>query len=403
VHPHPSVHSAVPAPTGFSPIDLATLREQRRAKWSVPADVLGAAVAEMDFRPPTVISQALADAIAREDFGYPHSSALDAAADALVEWSERHYGWRLDRARIVTTGDLVGAMEVTLTHFTDTDAPVVVPTPAYPPFLTIPRSSGRELYESPMIRDEDGWHLDLTHIRRAFGAGARTLLLCNPHNPTGTVFSAEELRELAEIVDLFGGRVFSDEIHAPLVYPASSADQALVAHTPYATVSAAAARHAVTGVSATKGWNIGGIKCAHLIVAERDARAAHELSARLAHAATTPGLWATAAAYNEGDPWRREALSYLDGNRRLLQDLVSEHLGGVSYRIPDSTYLGWLDFRRTEWADRPARWIRECARVDTSEGRDFGAAGNGFIRMNFATSSEILESIVLAIAAALQT
>ncbi|CAH0218220.1 Cystathionine beta-lyase [Arthrobacter sp. Bi83] len=384
----------------FEVYDADTLRRMRRAKWALGTERYGAAIAEMDFVPAAPIGSALVDAVRRGDVGYQHPQALDSASGALKSWMRNRYAWRLASADIVPVGGLLRALEASVLFFMSSKKPVIVPTPAYPPFLSVPHALGLDVVESPMHSHDGRWSLDLADIDRAFSEGAGLLILCNPHNPTGTVFSHEELGALAEVVEAHGGRVFSDEIHAPLAYPETVDGRAAPSHIPYATVSAAAAGHALTGVSVTKGWNLGGINCAHLIVSERDRPTANRLHPMLAHSASTPGLWATAAAYSSGERWLRETLTYLDHNRLLLAHLIDEHLPGVGYRAPDATYLAWLDFRETSWADRPALQASQRAGVATNEGTDFGSHGNGFLRLNFATPSPVLKEIIEAMGAA---
>jgi cystathionine beta-lyase len=158
----------------------------------------------------------------------------------------------------------------------------------------------------------------------------------------------------------------------------------------------------MTGVSATKGWNMGGINAAHIVIAERDRATAQRLNAILSHSASTPGLWATAAAYDEGRSWLQNLLIYLDENRQQLAGLIRGSLPGVGYRNPDASYLAWIDFRQTEWADRPATHISQRAHVALMEGSDFGSPGRGFARLNFATPYPVLEEVITAISEGFQ-
>ncbi|MFC8522321.1 MalY/PatB family protein [Pseudarthrobacter sp. NPDC057230] len=384
----------------FQVYDPETLRSMRRAKWALEGERYGAAIAEMDFVPAAPISSAIIGAVQSGDIGYHYPKALDAASEALKFWLENRYAWTVDSADVVPVGGVLRALEACLLFFMSSKKPVIVPTPAYSPFLSVPRALGLQVVESPMNSHEGRWTLDLTDIDRAFARGAGLLILCNPHNPTGTVFSRGELLALAELVESHGGRVFSDEIHAPLAYSESIDGRPMPPHIPYATVSAAATAHALTGISITKGWNVGGIHCAHLIVSERDRPAAKRLYTMLAHSASTPGLWATAAAYNHGETWLNEMLAYLNLNRVLLADLVEEYLPGVNFHVPDASYLAWLDFRGTWWADRPALHAKKRARVATIEGTDFGSVGTGFLRLNFATPRPVLRQIFEELGAA---
>jgi cystathionine beta-lyase len=198
---------------------------------------------------------------------------------------------------------------------------------------------------------------------------------------------------IAAVVQRHGGRVFSDEIHAPLVYPGRR-------HVPYASLSPVTAGHTLTATSASKAWNLAGLKCAQVVLSNDADRETWSRVGKLAeHGAATLGVVANTAAYAEGGPWLADVLSYLDGNRRLLGEHVAELLPGVGYTPPEGTYLGWLDFRDTGPAD-PAPYFLERAGVAMTDGALCGDAGRGFGRLNFALPRPILRAAVERIAAA---
>jgi cystathionine beta-lyase len=202
------------------------------------------------------------------------------------------------------------------------------------------------------------------------------------------VYSPAELAAVATVVDRHGGRVFADEIHAPLVYPGGR-------HVPYASVSPAAAGHCVTAVSASKAWNLPGLKCAQLIVTgDADTAAWERAWPRYEHDASAVGAQASIAAYAGGAGWLGEVLGYLDGNRQALADLVAEHLPGVAYRVPEGTYLAWLDCRKLDLKPDPAAFFLEHAGVLATDGAQCGEAGRGCLRLNFATPRPILAEMI---------
>ncbi|WP_321889444.1 MalY/PatB family protein [Paraburkholderia bannensis] len=387
----------------FENYNTRDLRELKRAKWSNSGAQYGAAIAEMDFYPAADIAAAHAESAMRGDLGYAHPKALDAASDALREYLFLNYGWRISANEVITLGDLLRALEVCLAYFSAPGCPVIVPTPSYPPLLMVPRLLGRKVIESPLRQSGGRWTLNLEDIECGLRLGARLLILCNPHNPTGTVYTRDELIALSELVERYGARVFADEIHAPLVYPFRDNDGQLHCHTPYASVTEVAKNHALTGVSATKGWNLGGIKAAHLIVSnDTDMPIRKLLLEMLAHGASTAGLWATTEAYRNGGAWLNSVLVYLDGNRCRLSDMVAEHLPGVVYHRPFASYLAWLDFRRTQIGDRPAEFMLRSSGVETSEGVDFGECGSGYLRLNFGTPYPVLEETLSTMGHALR-
>jgi cystathionine beta-lyase len=215
------------------------------------------------------------------------------------------------------------------------------------------------------------------------------VLLCNPHNPTGRAFSRAELRALAEIVDRRGARVIADEVHAPLVYGEHR-------HVPYATVSDAAAAHSTTIMSASKAFNLAGLKCAQIIATSHaDATRWRALAVHEVPGSTPLGIAATVAAYRDSDAWLHDLVAYLDANRRALVDLLAEHVPEIRLRVPDATFLAWLDCSALGLAD-PARSFLDRGRVALADGPPFGAACEQYVRLNFATSRELLGRIVAA-------
>ena len=248
----------------------------------------------------------------------------------------------------------------------------------------------------PAARVDGRAALDLDGIDAAFRAGGELLVLINPHNPLGRVFTAEELLALCAVVDRHGGRVFADEIHAPLIYPGHR-------HVPYASLSATAAGHTVTATSASKAWNLPGLACGQLILSADDDRAALERIPRVAlHGASLLGVVAARAAYEQGGPWLEGVLSHLDGNRHTLAALLAEHLPEVRFVVPEGTYLAWLDLRALGLGDHPGEVLLERTGVALVDGPQCGAPGRGHARLNFATPRPVLELVVRRMADAVR-
>ena len=378
-----------PALDDFTP---ESLRRRGTAKWShFEPDVLAAWIAEMDFPAAPEVRRAVLDAAEREEYGYPSHATARELAEAVAAWQQEHHGWDVDPAHVHALSDVLKGLELGIERFSPTDSAVIIPTPSYPPFFEVARAAHRPIVEAPVVRHGGGVRqLDLDAIDAAFAAGAGTLVLCHPHNPLGRSFTVAELRAIAEIVDRHGGRVVADEVHAPLTYPGGR-------HVPYATVSDAAAGHTVTLTSASKAWNVPGLKCAQLILSNpRDAARWQSVPFVKTHGTATVGLRANIAAYRHGQPWLEEVLAYLDGNRRLLGELLATHLPGVGYDVPEATYLAWLDCTALELGTEPAAFFLQQARVATSAGVDFGPVGTDHLRFNFATSRAILERAVEA-------
>src|SRR5271169_946523 len=375
---------------------VAMLRARGSFKWTAPGpDGFGAAVAEMDFGAAPAILDALAGLSADANFGYlPHFLA-DELATACTEFTKRRYGWDVDPALIHHVPDVLKALEIAITHFSRPGSPVILPTPAYMPFLALPGFLGREIIQVRMRDDAGFFTLDLEAIEDAFRAGGHLLIFCTPYNPLGRVFTPQEMTQLTEIVDRHHGRVFADEIHGPLVYPG-------MRHIPYASTSEAAAAHALTATSASKAWNLPGLKCAQVILTnEPDRQRWEEMGFFASHGASNPGVVANIAAFRHGEPWLDEVLGYLDDGRHLLAALLRRHLPQVRYRPPDGTYLAWLDCTAMDLPDSPGALVTERARITVVDGPAFGAGGPGAFRFNFATPHPILTEMVERIAPAL--
>jgi cystathionine beta-lyase len=381
-------------------IDATTvtmLRARGSFKWTAPGpDGLGAAVAEMDFGAAPAILDALAALSADANFGYLSPVLADQLAAACADFQRRRYGWAVDPALVHHVPDVIKGLELAITRFSRPGSPVILPTPAYMPFLTVPVSLGREIIQVKMVDDGGGFFtFDLDAIADAFRAGGHLLIFCNPCNPLGRVFTAAEIAQLTDVVDRHGGRVFADEIHAALVYPGQR-------HLPYAASSATAAAHTLTATSASKAWNLPGLKCAQVILSsEADRRIWEEMGFFAAHGASNPGVVANIAAYRHGEAWLADAVAYLDDSRRLLAELLRRHLPHVRYRPPDGTYLAWLDCTAMDLPGSPGELVTGHAGVTVIDGPAFGDGGAGSFRLNFATPQPILAEIVEHIAAAL--
>ncbi len=370
-------------------ITVADLRRRGGLKWTYAGpDVLGAFVAEMDFGTAPAVEDALREVITRRDYGYLTPLAARQLAGACAAWLADRSGWAVDPDWIRPLPDVIKGLEAAITLFSRPDSPVILPTPAYMPFLTVPPLLGRKIIQVPMTTVGGRAVLDLDGIDAAFRAGGHLLILCNPCNPMGRVYTQAELAGVSEVVERHGGRVFADEIHAPLVYPGHR-------HIPYASLSEVTAGHTLTATSASKGWNLPGLKCAQFILSnEADRELWAEAGRLIEHGASTPGVHANIAAFTAGQDWLAEVLAYLDTGRMLLGDLLAEHLPGIRYQPPEGTYLAWLDCRELGLGDSPGEFFLDKGSVLVNDGPAFGEAGKGHVRLNFATPWPILQAIV---------
>ncbi|MCO5315215.1 MAG: aminotransferase class I/II-fold pyridoxal phosphate-dependent enzyme [Solirubrobacterales bacterium] len=367
--------------TGITP---GRLRQRTSAKWTrYPDDVLPAWVAEMDFPLADPVRQALTEAIELGDCGYA-SPAESGLAEAFAGFAKRRLDWPVDPDSVTTSPDVVGAIISLLKVLVPPGGPVAINPPVYHPFFTVAAEAGRDLVEVPLL---EGHRLDPEAIDAAFAGGVKALILCNPHNPTGRTARPVELEAIAESALRHGAWVISDEIHAPLTLPGA-------VHTPFLTLSEAAAERGIALISASKTFNIAGLMCAEIVTASDSAAAA---VARLPSGATHCGhlgVIGSTTAFRDGDRWLDDVLAVIDHNRNLLADLLTERLPEAGYRPPEAGYLAWLDLRDAGLGDDPSVPILERGRLALSPGPEFGREGRGFARLNFGTTPDLLEQAV---------
>jgi cystathionine beta-lyase len=367
------------------PIDR--LRERTSEKWrAFPDDVLPLFVAEMDYPLAEPIADALIAAVRRSDTGYV---APDAALPAaFASFALRRWGWKVDHHRVLTTTDVSVAIVESLRLAIEPGDGVVIMPPVYPPFFELVPEAGGTVVEVPLTDDGASWSIDLDGVEQALHAGARAVLLCNPHNPLGLVHSAASLSALADLADRYSATVVSDEIHAALTQPD-------VRFIPFLSVSDAAREHGVTVTSASKSWNLAGLKCAIFVAASDRMSGLLDRLPDEVHVRTALfGRIANTAAFDHGEDWLDSVLRRIRENRELLGALLAQHLPDVSYRKPDASYLAWLDFSALGWGDDPSETVLREARVALNSGPAFGAPGKGFVRLNLGCSAEVLTEAI---------
>lgn len=367
-------------------------RDRTSLKWTAhPPDVLPLWVAEMDAAPCAPVVRAVTEAVRRGDTGYPQTGPY---AAGLASLASARWGWDLDPTTAVQVADVLTGIARLIEVCTDPGGPVVVSGPVYNAFFLVIKSVGRRVVDVPLTPQG---RLDLVAIGSTFTELARgghraAYLLSNPHNPTGTVHSADELTRLAALADEHAVQVLSDEIHGLLVYATST-------FTPYLTVPGG--ERGITVTSASKAWNLAGLKAGLVVPGPAAIATVRRLHPFVTFGASHLGVVAQTAAYREGGDWLDRLLGELDANRRLLQTLVADELPGVHLTVPESTYLAWLDCRDLGLDDDPAAVFLQRARVALSDGPSFGAAGAGHVRLNFATSPTVLREAVARMAGCL--
>ncbi|MDQ7262851.1 pyridoxal phosphate-dependent aminotransferase [Paracoccus sp. PS-1] len=344
-----------------------------------PQDGIAMWVADMDFRPPASVQRAVEAMAAHGVYGYP--GANPAYVEAIRWWMETRHGWQVQPEWILSAHGLVNGTAVCVDAFTRPGDRVIIMTPVYHAFARVIRASGREVAEFPLAMHDGQYRMDWEGWQKLLTGRERMLILCSPHNPGGRVWSAEELRQVADFCAAHDLILVSDEIHHDLVLPGGPR------HSVLATVAPEAAPRLVTLTAATKTFNIAGAHIGNLIVA--DERLRKRLQTRLMALGISPGLFGpgmVAAAYSpEGAAWVDALTGYLDGNRRLFDDGVNA-IPGLRSMPLQATYLAWVDFSDTgmERAEFTRR-VEQGARIAANHGGSFGTGGEDFLRFNLAT------------------
>ncbi|MFC8513728.1 MalY/PatB family protein [Streptomyces sp. NPDC057257] len=375
-------HDPSGEPNPLRILSLDHLRSRTSMKWrTYPADVLPLWVAEMDVPLAEPVVRAVTDALARGDTGYPAGTAY---AEALAAFAEKRWGWdglAVERTAIVPDV-MLGVVEM-IKLVTGAGDPVVVNSPVYPPFFHFVEHMDRLVLQAPLGADLriDLGVLEATFRHAVAGGRRAAYLLCSPHNPTGTVHTAAELAAVAALADRYGVRVVADEIHAPLV--ANGVD-----FVPYLSVSGA--ESGLSLMSASKAWNLAGLKAALAIAGPGAAADLARLPEEVGHGPSHVGVIAHTAALTDGTAWLDALLAGIDDNRLLIEGLLAEHLPRIVCHPAEGTYFAWLDCRPLGLGDDPAAVFLERGRVALNSGIPFGTGGEGHARLNLATSPEIL-------------
>ena len=383
----------MPAADFDEPIDrLGTLC----SKWDdmhkifgvAPQDGIAMWVADMDFRPPAPVQQAV-EAMARHGiYGYPgeHRPYLE----AIRWWMQNRHGWTVEPEWILTAHGLVNGTALCVDTFTAPGDAVVLMTPVYHGFARVIRAAGRGITEFPLVVEDGEYRMDWEGWAGLMTGREKMLVLCSPHNPGGRVWSEAELRQVAEFCAAHDLILVSDEIHHDLVLPGSPRHHVLADLVPEA------APRLITLTAATKTFNIAGAHIGNLIVADPDLR--RRLSQRFMALGISPGLFGlnmVAAAYSpEGAAWVDDLVAYLDGNRQVFDRGIAA-IPGLRSMPLQATYLAWVDFAGTGMAPAEIeRRIAHDARIAASGGASFGTGGESFVRFNLATTRARVEAAV---------
>lgn len=369
-------------------VTIEWLLARQAMKWRrYPPNVIPLWVADMDFPVARCVRQAMEGLVAAGDFGYAMRDGEQPVAALALAFSrhmDEKHGWKLDWQDCVVVGDLVQAMFAATLAFSDPGGTIILHTPSYPPFRQAILGNGRRLAANPLIDTGEGYEVDFDRLVATAG-DAQMIFLCNPHNPTGRVFSRQELERIAAIACEWDLVVISDEIHSDFVYDGNR-------HIPFATISKDVARRTMTLTSATKSYGIAGLRCgiAHFGSPELKQRFEARIPTRLLGSVGVTGIDATIAAWAGGQVWLGEATRYLKANRDFVFETIAHEFPRARVCRPEATYLAWIDFGPLELPATPYEFFLDKAQVALGEGVTFDPACSGFARLNFATTRAIL-------------
>jgi cystathionine beta-lyase len=354
-------------------------------------DVIPMWVADMDFRSPPAVIEALHRRVAHGVFGYtgPPSELVDAAVSML----DRDHGWRVEPDWIVWLPGLVCGLNVTCRAVGEDGDDVATLIPVYPPFLSAPKNSRRGVVRVPLQERSNRWSIDFDRLEAAFTPRTRLFMLCNPHNPVGRVFDPAELRQLAEVCLRRGVAICADEIHCGLLLDPHKR------HTPMATLGPEVSERTITLMSPSKTFNLAGLGCSLAVIPAAELRQRFlKAKAGIVPMLNPFGSLAAAVAYRECEEWRRSLIDYLKGNRDLLAEAVAEMPGGLCLAPVEGTYLAWIDVRAAGLED-PVGFFVEAG-VGLQDGREFD--GEGFVRLNFGCPRALLKEALARMRRALE-
>ena len=374
-------------------LSQGALRARRNAKWNqYGADVIPAWVADMDFTVAKPIRSAIERIVHDDDFGYPlrdGERADRAAALAFVERMKSRYGWELSSDLVIPMADLVQGTYAPILAFSDPGDGVILQTPSYPPFRDTIATTERKLLPLPMRYQGDRYGFDLDELKALVEKDTRIFVLCNPQNPTGRVFGRDELLAVGEFAIQHDLIVISDEIHSDLVYPGRQ-------HIPFASLGPDIAARTVTLNSATKSFNIPGLRCALVAFGNKQLRDRfhRRIPAKLTGSANVMGVDATVAAWREGQPWLDAVMAHLLRARDRVKQVLEAEAPEIVFHAPEAMYLAWLDCTKLRLSTSAFQFFLDNARVGLSAGEDFDPAATQFVRLNFGTSMSILNEIL---------
>ncbi|WP_040286323.1 MalY/PatB family protein [Sporosarcina koreensis] len=348
-------------------------------------DLLPLWVADMDFKVPEAVSKAVEAKAAHGIFGY--TTRDDGYYDSIISWMKTRHNWTVEREWICHSPGVVTALSLAVQAFTEPGDKVIVQPPVYYPFMSTTENNGREVVFNPLKEQDGRYSMDFDDLRAKIDGSVKLLMLCNPHNPGGTVWTKEDLQTLGEICLEHGILVISDEIHSDLVFEQGS-------HVPFASISDEFADSSITCTAPSKTFNLAGLQTSNIIIPNAGLRAAFEKeTARNSIGMPNSfGPVATEAAYTEGGDWLADVLDYVKGNVEFITGYFKEHVPALKVLPLEATYLAWIDCRELGMSPEELEsFFLTEAHVALNQGKAFGPGGEGFVRMNLACSRSVVE------------
>lgn len=365
--------------------------DTRSVKWDLTKNVFGRDdllplwVADMDFACPPSVVEALTERVKHPIYGYPVKDE-DFFVSA-INWVKKRFQADISKDYLMTIPGVVPGIYLAIDAFTKPGDKVIIQPPVYHPFFSAVENKGRKLVLNPLKEENGHYEMDLEDLESKIDARTKLLVLCNPHNPIGKVWSREELIKLSEICVKHDIIIVSDEIHSDLVYEKGH-------HTPFYTLPGQYADQTVTFIAPSKTFNLAGLFTSIAIIENPKLRQAYKTAMENNSMGNinTFGIEAMMAAYNGGEAWLNSLLVYLKGNATYIHEFLKERLPKIKMAVPEATYLGWMDFREMNlYGEELRQFIINEAKLGLNDGVMFGAQGDGFQRINFASPRSVIE------------
>ncbi|SES41589.1 MalY/PatB family protein [Salipaludibacillus aurantiacus] len=371
--------------------------ERTKQVFKTDEEILPMWVADMDFRPPEAVTDALKERVEHGIFGYTFTA--DSVGESIVSWMEKRHNWEIKNSWIQYSPGVVPSIGKAIQALTEPGDKVLIQSPVYPPFYSMVKENNRVIENCQLVKKNEQYEIDFNAFEQCLKNGVKLFLLCHPHNPVGRVWTEEELRKMAELCLENDVVIVSDEIHSDLIFKPNK-------HIPLASLSEEIADQTITLVAPSKTFNLAGLQASAIICSNNDYRLKISAIDKQIGAFTlnTFGIVAMEAAYRQGEEWLEELLQYLEGNIELVENYLSEHMPELKVVKPEATYLLWIDCRQLGLSDAKLNHLFvEKGKVGFNPGTSFGKGGEGFVRMNVACPRSTVKEGLARMKTALQS